>query len=100
MATYTTLAAARTAYNESTDYADGSGDITKARIVRSALNFMMANMPQQASKASGTVTMDTVTMRNRLEAVETWLADHDCDQTSPAVGTQVVDVRQIRSAGV
>jgi len=100
MATYSTLAAARTAYLENSDWSDGAGDIASARAFRTACRALKVLLPAQSSKGGASLSMEVAQIENEMARVERWLALNDSAQTQASVRTLVPDLRFTRTGPV
>ena len=75
MATYTTFALAEAAYLASTDYDDGSGSVSKAKTLRSAIRALMHLSPTSASQQGAGYSKES--LKSELDTVTAWLAAND-----------------------
>jgi len=76
MSTFSNLAEAHAAFLANADYADGSGDLTKAQAFRSACRSLLVLMPQSASKGQSSTSMSVTSIKAELDRVEAWVGDH------------------------
>ena len=96
MATYSTLDAARTAYLANSDYADGSGDVTKARAFRSACKALLILMPAMAVHGLNTIQMSLQNLKAELDSVNSWLAQNDLNQADQTTRVLVANFELAR----
>lgn len=75
MATYTTFEQAETAYLASTDYADGNGNISKARALRSSIIALTHLSPTSASQQGAGYSKDS--LQSQYDLVNSWLKSKD-----------------------
>ena len=88
MAVYTDYDSAATGYLASTDYADGAGDVTKARNFRSACTALILTLPSYAGRGGASTTFDVKLLKQAKDDVSEWLAAHDTEQTADDWGTR------------
>jgi len=76
MTTYANLADAQAAYLANADYADGSGDTTKAQAFRSATRALLLLLPAGISQSGASRSHNTANLNNQLAMVESWIASN------------------------
>jgi len=76
MSTIATLAEAKAAYLANADYADGSGDLTKAAAFRTACRSLLVLLPQTSASDRHSVTMSVAAIERELNLVQGWIQEH------------------------
>ena len=98
MSNPTTREEAITAYLANADYADGAGDVTKARAFRTACTALLILQPTEINQNGVGRKVAVEVIPKQLAKVDDWLAAVDVPPTpaAGAAGVRYVDLTESR----
>ncbi len=82
------------AYDDNSNYSDGSGDITKARNFAQACRILLRRYASSVGTDATSMSRNTSLIQSELDRALTWLQAHDTAENGG--GTVVADFRNAR----